>query len=80
VIPESLQCGTPVITTREVGAAELLSNHDSIILDNNQPETIAATIRQLNQTFSVAENFAGRHRLTINQHIDDIKELFPRNS
>jgi len=76
VIPESLQCGTPVITTREVGAAELLSDQNGIILDNNQPETIAATIRRLSRTFPVAENFAGRHRLTINQHIADIKELF----
>lgn len=81
VIPESLQCGTPVITTREVGAAELLSNQDGIILDNNQPETIAATIRKLSGTAPVAgrscANFASRHRLTISQHIADIKALYP---
>ncbi len=77
VIPESLQCGTPVITTKEAGAAELLSKEDGILLDNNQPETIAATIRQLCKTFPVAPNFAGRHRLTISQHIADIKALYP---
>lgn len=77
VIPESLQCGTPVITTREVGAAELLSEQDGILLDNNQPETIATTIRKLSRTCPVAENFAGRHRLTISQHIADIKALYP---
>ncbi|MCG2744311.1 MAG: glycosyltransferase family 4 protein, partial [Desulfobacteraceae bacterium] len=77
VIPESLQCGTPVITTREVGAAELLSDQDGILLNNNQPETIATTIRKLSKTFPVAENFANRHRLTISQHIADIKALYP---
>jgi glycosyltransferase involved in cell wall biosynthesis len=113
VIPESLQCGTPVITTREVGAAELLSDQDGIILDDNQPATIAATIRNLSRTFPMAgrssavhgardtgpslacgrscavpgtrdtgpslacDNFASRHRLTISQHIADIKALYP---
>jgi glycosyltransferase involved in cell wall biosynthesis len=77
VIPESLQCGTPVITTRNAGAAELLSPEDGIILDNNKPETIAAAIRQLGKALPVAPDFAGRHRLTISQHIADIKALYP---
>ena len=77
VIPESLQCGTPVITTREVGAAELLSGQDGIILNNNQPETIAQALRQLRKTLPVVTDFAGRHRLTITQHIADIKALYP---
>jgi glycosyltransferase involved in cell wall biosynthesis len=95
VIPESLQCGTPVITTRQVGAAELLSGQDGILLDDNQPETIATAIRQLGRTLTVAgrscavhgardtgpslvcADFAGRHRLTITQHIADIKALYP---
>jgi len=76
VIPESLQCGTPVITTKQVGAVELLSDADGILLDDNQPETIAATIRKLSRTFPVAANFADRHRLTISQHIADIKALY----
>jgi glycosyltransferase involved in cell wall biosynthesis len=105
VIPESLQCGTPVITTKGVGAAELLSSQDGIIMDNNLPETIATTIRQLDKTLPMVDhsptgrisdtydteanlrsetatqehpsiNFASRHRLTITQHITDIKELY----
>lgn len=87
VIPESLQCGTPVITTRGVGAAELVSEQDGILLDNNQPETIANAIKQLKKTPPAApehgpkqtpdESFADRHRLTITQHIADIKALYP---
>lgn len=76
VIPESLQCGTPIITTKNVGAAELLSGQEGIILENNQPETIVAAIRQLGHTLPVAPGFADRHRLTIAQHIADIKALY----
>lgn len=78
VIPESLQCQTPVITTRAVGAAELLSEKDGIIMENNFPETIIQTIINLTKKqFTVSSNFAKKHRLTIDQHIDDIKSLVP---
>ncbi len=79
VIPESLQCGTPVITTRTVGAAELLSEHDGVVMENNHPETIAATIRGLSAGLSVAPDFAGRKRLNISSHITDVKALIPHS-
>ncbi|MBU0960246.1 MAG: glycosyltransferase family 4 protein [Proteobacteria bacterium] len=79
VIPESLQCGTPVIASKEVGATELLSARDGIILTDNRPETIARTIRELNTTFTVTDNFALAHGLTIGQHIHAIKMLFEKS-
>lgn len=79
VVPESLQCGTPVIASKEVGATELLSVRDGVILTNNSPETIARTIRELPATFTVTENFALTHGLTIGQHITAIKMLFERS-
>lgn len=78
VIPESLQCRTPVITTKAVGAAELLSADDGIILEDNNPETIIAALSGLEgRVFQVSKNFAERHRLTIDQHIAEIKALAP---
>ena len=78
VIPESLQCLTPVITTRATGAAELLSEEDGIILEDNRPQTIVAALNGLeNRVFRVSGNFAERRRLTIDQHIADIKALAP---
>ena len=78
VIPESLQCGTPVITTRTVGAAELLSEYDGFIMNDTLPETIVKTVKTLvERQFSVSSNFAEKHRLTIDQHISDIKSLIP---
>lgn len=76
VIPESLQCLTPVITTKAVGAAELLSEDDGIIMKDNLPETIMETVAGLiGKQFTVSANFAEKHRLTIEQHIADIKSL-----
>lgn len=78
VIPESLQCSTPVITTKAVGAAELLSDEDGIILEDNKPETIVAALSTLEgRVFEVSGNFAEKHRLTIDQHIAEIKALAP---
>ena len=76
VIPESLQCGTPVIVTKNVGAAELLTEREAVILADNRPETIADAIRRLDGSLKVEPDFAGRHNLSINQHIREIKNLF----
>lgn len=76
VVPESVQCGTPVIVTKNVGAAELLTDQEAIFLPDNNPETIAKTLRQLDRGFQVEPGFAGKHRLDIDQHIQEIKSSF----
>ena len=76
VVPESLQCGTPVMVTRNVGAAELLTGQEVVLLDNNDAATLAEAIRQLDRGVRVESGFAERHGLTIDQHIQAIKEAF----
>ena len=76
VVPEALACGTPVIVTRVVGAAELLSENDGIVIPDNRTETLVKTITGLEgRKFSVTGDFALRHGLTIEQHIAKIKTL-----
>ncbi len=76
VIPESLQCLTPVITTMNVGSAHLLSEKEGIRMENNLPETIHHTLEKLTKnSFTVSSNFASTHGLTIQQHIADIKNI-----
>ena len=74
VVVESLQCGTPVIVTRGVGAAELITDTEGVIMADNDPETIARTITGV-QKKEVAPDFILRHGLTIAQHIDIIKGM-----
>lgn len=76
IVPESLQCGTPVIVGPQTGAAELLQPNEGIVLADNSPKTIAQTLQSLsNHSFDVAPDFIGRHHLTLAKHIADLKSL-----
>lgn len=77
VIPESLQCGTPVIISKFVGAKDLVSEKEGIILADLSPETIAkAIMKSTTHSFSIVPKFAERNNLTISSHIETIKANF----
>ena len=73
-VVESLECGTPVIVTKSVGAAELLSGDEAVILEDNRPETLADAMRNLERK-SVEAGFVQRHGLSISEHIQYLKNL-----
>lgn len=76
VVSESLQCQTPVIISRQVGAGELLDSNEGVILDTINPTTIINTIQGIERRhFKVEPDFAKRHGLSIEQHINKIKAL-----
>lgn len=76
VVPESMQCGTPVITTLQVGATELLVDEPSVQLEDNAPNTIRAVLEQIKPGIRVEPGFVTRHCLDVDQHIDAIKKKF----
>ena len=76
VVPESLQCGTPVMVTDNVGAAELLTGDEAVLLGDNSPSTLIEAIGRIERGFRVEPGFADRHGLTVDQHIQAIKEAF----
>ncbi len=76
VVVESLQCGTPVMVSPRVGAAELLSPEDGIVLPDNRPQTLARAIATFPKGFRVRPGFADRHGLGVADHIDTIIRLF----
>jgi len=76
VVPESMQCGTPVIVTKNVGAGELLTDREAVFLPDNTAGSIAKTLKQLDRGRKVEPGFAERHRLDIDQHIQVIKSSF----
>jgi glycosyltransferase involved in cell wall biosynthesis len=73
VVPESLACLTPVIVTKHLGAAELLSKKESIILPCNRADTLLNMLKHIPQRIRVEPGFAVKHQLTIEQHIDAVK-------
>lgn len=73
---ESVQCGTPVIISKYVGAKDLLSENESIFLDEITPENIIVAINQAKQKqFNITPNFAQTKGLTIDNHINEIKKI-----
>jgi len=76
-VVESLHCSTPVLVTRKVGAAELLSPDEGVVLDNNNPETLVAAIEKLEKK-TVEPGFVQRHGLSLGQHIAQLKVLVQR--
>jgi len=76
VVPESLACGTPVIVSTFVGAKDLLNENYGIVMPTVSVNAIKnAILEASDQTFSIPEDFALRHNLTIAAHIDSIKEV-----
>ena len=73
-VVESLHCGTPVLVSRQVGASEILSPAEGVILDKNTAGDIAESIRNLKKNI-VAPGFVDKHGLRISRHIADLKIL-----
>lgn len=73
-VVESLHCSTPVLVTRQVGAAELLSPDEGIVLDDNKSETLVSAIEKLEKK-TVEPGFVQRHGLSLSQHIAKLKVL-----
>lgn len=76
IIPESLQCGTPVIASQYCGATELMSETDGIVLDELTTEAIInACQTRREKCFEIAPNFIERHHLTLKNHIQALKAV-----
>lgn len=73
-VVESLECGTPVVITKNVGAAELLSGDEAVILPDNHPDTLSRAISKLEKK-NILPGFAERHGLRLYDHIQNLKRL-----
>ncbi len=73
-VVESLQCGTPVVVSKRVGAAELLDAECGMILPDNRSATLTTAISRLKRR-RVRPHFAERTGLTLQDHISSLKRL-----
>ncbi len=73
---ESVQCGTPVIISTYVGAKGLLTENESVVIEQITPENIVAAIQEAQQKqFHIIPNFAETKGLTVDAHIASIKKI-----
>ena len=73
-VVESLHCGTPVLVSRQVGASEILSPAEGVILENITAGDITESISRLKKK-AVEPGFVHHHGLSISRHIADLKTL-----
>lgn len=76
VVVESIQCGTPVIISNNVGAKDLVTEKEAINIGDVNPKNILYGIKKaISHKFEIEPNFIERNGLTISNHIDKIKIL-----
>lgn len=74
---ESIQCGTPVLVSKHVGAGELLDNTNSIQLDNmNQKRLIECILKFAESKLTIDGDFVVSNKLTLEDHILKLREAF----
>ena len=76
VAVESLQCGTPVLISKTVGAGAVVSDSEGVIINEITPQEIADGILNLRDNpRDVHENFASVKGLTLGSHIQALLGL-----
>jgi glycosyltransferase involved in cell wall biosynthesis len=76
VVPESLACGTPVIVSAHVGAKDLLCDDYGVVMSAVGVNAIKQAIELASQRqFTVPLDFAKRHNLTVEAHINKLKKI-----
>jgi len=75
VIAESIQCGTPVIVSKNVGAKELIESNEGLIIRSFKLKDWIETVKNLDASdFSIKEGFAQRNGITLEQHMSILLE------
>lgn len=75
VVIESIACGTPVIISQFVGAKDLISSEEGIILDDLSPDSIAKAIElAAAKKYNIRTDFVKHMQLTIKGHITVLKK------
>ena len=75
VVVQALECGTPVLVSKRVGAAALLGSDEGLILQNQNATELAQLLQQAKSTHcQIKPGFAARHGLTVNAHFQAVLE------
>lgn len=73
VVGEAIMSGTPVIISHMVGAKEIVSNKEGIILPHFQPrQWREALLEACERQFDISPDFAAEHQLRLQDHINHI--------
>lgn len=73
IVSESICCGTPVIVSEMVGAKEIVSEKEGIVVKGFEVyEWMTAIQSCVKREFSISPDFAVEHGLTLEQHMEKV--------
>ena len=79
IISESLACGTPVLVSNMVGAKEIMSEKDGVVVHNFDPESWLETIRNLDRNqFAPTPEFVSKFALSKEDHVTRILQIWDK--
>jgi len=80
VVAESLMCGTPVLVSHMVGAKEVVSEREGLVIPSLEPKPWIQAIRGLgSHRFDISEKFGEEHGLNLGLHVERILKLASRS-
>jgi glycosyltransferase involved in cell wall biosynthesis len=76
IVSEAVLCGTPVLLSPMVGAGEIISENEGVIVPTFETADWVSAIREFpTRQFHMAPDFAQRHRLQLSDHIEAILKI-----
>ena len=77
IVIESLEVGTPVIISKNLGSKGFVTPDNGIILKDTSPQTIKeAVLKASHMQFTCEKNFVGEQSLTWDAHIKKLQVMF----
>ena len=79
IISESIMCGTPVLISHMVGAKDVVSEKEGLVVEGFAVEDWVMAVRQMaSRTFAIDPNFPKNHGLLLADHMAVILSLAER--
>ena len=76
IVSEAVMCGTPVLLSPMVGAGEIISENEGVVVPTFEPADWITAIRDFTtRQFHITPDFAERHHLLLSDHIKAILEI-----
>lgn len=77
IITESLLCGTPVLISDKVGAKEIISDKEGVVLSSFELKDWLDLLRSLpNRQFDIDANFGQKQGLSLEQHMEKMLAIY----
>ena len=76
VVAESILCGTPVVISHMVGAKEVVTDAEGLVVDSFDTDRWVEAIREVSErSYAIDSRFAERNGLRLSDHVDEILQL-----